>query len=60
MAASLLVPAVAAWSIMRRRPRTVTAADGVTLLRVAIVGVLTAALVLAAAGALLKPERGRS
>ncbi|WP_146338893.1 CDP-alcohol phosphatidyltransferase family protein [Nesterenkonia sp. NBAIMH1] len=50
--ASLLVPAVAAWSVMRRRPRTFTTADGVTLLRVAIVGVLTAALVLAAAGTL--------
>lgn len=52
VAASLVIPLIAAWSVLSRRPRIVSPADHVTLLRVALIGVLTAALVLAAADAL--------
>ncbi|MCH8561469.1 MULTISPECIES: CDP-alcohol phosphatidyltransferase family protein [unclassified Nesterenkonia] len=46
MAVALIAPAVAAVSLLRRRPRAVTTADRVTLLRVGLIGVLTAAAVL--------------
>ncbi|WP_158583116.1 CDP-alcohol phosphatidyltransferase family protein [Nesterenkonia natronophila] len=52
VAASLVVPVIAGWSVLRRRPRMITSADRVTLVRVALIGVLTAALVLTIAGAL--------
>ncbi|MGJ9373917.1 CDP-alcohol phosphatidyltransferase family protein [Nesterenkonia sp. CF4.4] len=44
--AALLAPSVAAVSLLRRRPRAVSTADRVTLLRVGLIGVLTAAAVL--------------
>lgn len=49
VASSLVVPGAAAWSVLRRRPQRVTSADRVTLVRVTLTGVLTAALVLAIA-----------
>ncbi|WP_460682275.1 CDP-alcohol phosphatidyltransferase family protein [Nesterenkonia populi] len=49
-ASSLVVPLIAAWSVIRRRRQAVTSADRVTLLRVALIGILTSALVLAIAG----------
>lgn len=42
---SLVIPGAAAWTMLRRRER-ITSADRVTLVRVALTGVLTAALVL--------------
>ena len=45
VASSLVIPAVAATSMLRRTER-ITSADRVTLVRVALTGVLTAALVL--------------
>ena len=50
--AALIAPGVAAASLLRRRPRTVTTADRVTLLRVALIGVLAAAAVLIYADAI--------
>lgn len=52
LTASSVIPLVAAGSVLRRRPPAITAADRVTLLRVALIGMLTAALVLTVAGAL--------
>lgn len=49
---AVVIPLVALCSVWRRRPDSITAADRVTLLRVALIGVLSAALVLAAAGVL--------
>lgn len=49
---SLVIPVTAAWSVLSRRPRHVTPADLVTLLRVSLIGILTAALVLTIADAL--------
>lgn len=46
VAASVLVPAVAGQSLVRRRREPVTAADRITLLRAALTGVLGAAFVL--------------
>lgn len=46
IAAALIAPVVAAISLLRRRPRVVTAADRVTLLRVGLIGVLAGAAVL--------------
>ncbi|TDS83025.1 CDP-alcohol phosphatidyltransferase family protein [Nesterenkonia aurantiaca] len=46
IAAALIAPVVAAVSLLRRRPRVVTTADRVTLLRVGLVGVLAGAAVL--------------
>lgn len=50
--AALLAPGVAAASVLRRTPRTVSTADRVTLLRVGLIGVLAAAAVLILAGAI--------
>lgn len=44
--AALLAPVLAAVSVLRRRPQVVSPADRVTLLRVGLIGVLTAAGVL--------------
>lgn len=52
VASSSLIPVIAAWSVMRRSPQMITPADRVTLLRVALIGILTAALVLTIAQAL--------
>ncbi|WP_236967026.1 CDP-alcohol phosphatidyltransferase family protein [Microbacterium aurantiacum] len=52
MVAALIVPGVAAVSILRRRPRAVTPADRVTLGRVGLTGVVAAATVLVLAGSL--------
>lgn len=52
VAASSVAPLVAAWSIMRRRPPSITAADRVTLARLALIGTLSGALVLTAVGAM--------
>lgn len=56
LAAGLLVPGVATAALLRRRPRPVTAADVVTLGRVALTGVVATATVLVLAGEL--PGRG--
>ncbi|TLP98612.1 CDP-alcohol phosphatidyltransferase family protein [Nesterenkonia salmonea] len=52
VASSSVIPVIAAVSVMRRRPPMITPADRVTLLRVALIGMLTGALVLTAVGAL--------
>ncbi|TLP74217.1 CDP-alcohol phosphatidyltransferase family protein [Nesterenkonia sphaerica] len=52
VAASGIVPGIAGWSVARRRPRLITPADRVTLVRVVLIGVLTAAVVLVFAGAM--------
>ncbi|WP_157983779.1 CDP-alcohol phosphatidyltransferase family protein [Nesterenkonia muleiensis] len=52
VASSLVIPVIAAWSVLSRRPPRVTSADRITLLRMALIGVLTAALVLTLASAL--------
>lgn len=49
---TLIPPVVAAFSLLRRRPRTVTPADRVTLVRVGLIGVLAAAAVLICADAI--------
>ncbi|WP_106123755.1 CDP-alcohol phosphatidyltransferase family protein [Nesterenkonia sandarakina] len=50
--AALIAPCVAAVSLLRRRPRAVTTADRITLLRVGLIGGLTAAAVLILAEAI--------
>lgn len=52
VAAGLAVPGVAAATLLRRRPRVITAADRVTLGRDALTGVVCAGLVLVLADAL--------
>lgn len=47
VASAVVIPVFAVRSVLRRQPPVITSADRVTLLRVALTGVLTAALVLA-------------
>lgn len=47
VASAAVIPLFAARSVLRRQPSVITSADRVTLLRVALAGVLTSALILA-------------
>ena len=52
IASSSVIPVIAAGSIMRRRPPFITPADRVTLVRAALIGMLTGALALTVVGAM--------